>query len=70
MVAAGMGCTLLPALALGPARHKTMVQRPVAGDVSRRIGLVWRRSDPKAAEFQVLAQLIRQALPREVKAVR
>jgi LysR family transcriptional regulator, hydrogen peroxide-inducible genes activator len=70
MVASGMGCTLLPALALGPARHKSMVQRPVAGGVSRRIGLVWRRSDPKAGDFQALALLVRQALPRVVRAVR
>jgi LysR family transcriptional regulator, hydrogen peroxide-inducible genes activator len=70
MVASGMGCTLLPALALGPARHKTMVQRPVAGGVSRRVGLVWRRSDPKAGDFPALAQLVRQALPQGVRAVR
>jgi LysR family hydrogen peroxide-inducible transcriptional activator len=70
MVASGMGCTLLPALALGPKRHTSMVQRPVAGGVSRRLGLVWRRSDPKAGEFQAFAQLVRRALPRAVKAVR
>lgn len=70
MVAAGMGCTLLPALALGPARHKSMVQRPIAGGVSRLLGLVWRRSDPKAAEFQAFAQLVRRAAPQAVKAVR
>jgi LysR family hydrogen peroxide-inducible transcriptional activator len=70
MVASGMGCTLLPALALGPARHKSMVQRPIAGGVSRRLGLVWRRSDPKAAEFQDFAQLVRRGVPQIVKAVR
>jgi LysR family hydrogen peroxide-inducible transcriptional activator len=68
MVAAGMGCTLLPAMALGSGQDNHLQIRPLTGEVSRRIGLVWRRSYPKAADLECLADVIRRALPPTVRA--
>jgi LysR family transcriptional regulator, hydrogen peroxide-inducible genes activator len=61
LVAAGFGCTLLPALAaLPPQRPQpAFVIRPLqSANDSRRIGLVWRRGYPKARELALLADLI------------
>jgi LysR family transcriptional regulator, hydrogen peroxide-inducible genes activator len=61
LVAAGFGCTLLPALAaLPPQRPEpSFVIRPLKSpDDSRRIGLVWRRGYPKAQGLALLADLI------------
>jgi LysR family transcriptional regulator, hydrogen peroxide-inducible genes activator len=61
LVAAGFGCTLLPALAaLPPQRPEpSFVIRPLQSpDDSRRIGLVWRRGYPKAQELALLGDLI------------
>ena len=61
LVAAGFGCTLLPALAaLPPQRPQpSFVIRPLQSpDDSRRIGLVWRRGYPKARELALLGDLI------------
>ncbi len=69
MVAAGMGCTLLPALTIADAAVHDIEIRPLAGGSSRRIGLVWRRSYPKARELKLFGQLIRDSLPASVIAV-
>jgi LysR family hydrogen peroxide-inducible transcriptional activator len=61
LVAAGFGCTLLPALAaLPPQRPEpSFVIRPMQSpNDSRRIGLVWRRGYPKAQELALLGDLI------------
>jgi LysR family transcriptional regulator, hydrogen peroxide-inducible genes activator len=61
LVAAGFGCTLLPALAaLPPQRPKpSFVIRPLQSPSdSRRVGLVWRRGYPKAQELALLGDLI------------
>lgn len=61
LVAAGFGCTLLPALAaLPPQRARpSFVIRPLQSpNDSRRIGLVWRRGYPKARELALLGDLI------------
>jgi LysR family hydrogen peroxide-inducible transcriptional activator len=61
LVAAGFGCTLLPALAaLPPQRPEpAFVIRPMhSPNDSRRIGLVWRRGYPKAQELALLGDLI------------
>jgi LysR family hydrogen peroxide-inducible transcriptional activator len=68
MVAAGMGCTLLPAMALGSGQDRHLEIRPLTGEASRRIGLVWRRTYPKPADLECLADIIRQALPPAVRA--
>ena len=69
MVAAGMGSTLLPALAVAHPEHQAFAVRPLATGASRRIGLVWRRAYPKGADLEPLATLIRDGLPPAVHAV-
>jgi LysR family transcriptional regulator, hydrogen peroxide-inducible genes activator len=70
MVAAGEGCTLVPALAV--AARDTVVYCPLASATySRTIGLAWRRTDPRATEFSVLAghlKCITQSLNIELQA--
>jgi len=61
LVAAGFGCTLLPALAaLQQQRPQpSFVIRPLQSpNDSRRVGLVWRRGYPKAQELALLGGLI------------
>jgi LysR family hydrogen peroxide-inducible transcriptional activator len=67
MVAAGMGCTLLPAMALGSGQDHHLEIRPLAGEASRRIGLVWRKTYPKAADLECLADVIRRTHPPSVR---
>lgn len=58
MVAAGEGCTLMPALAVSQIAGLEYV--PLAGaDYGRTIVLAWRRSDPREADFQALARQLR-----------
>lgn len=66
MVAVGLGCTLLPALAVGRAEEQRFAVRPLATAAARRIGLVWRRGYPKGNDLDMLATLIRNALPPTV----
>ena len=69
MVAAGMGCTLLPALAVGRPEDQPFAICSLATSAARRIGLVWRETYPKREDMEVLAALIRDHLPPEVEAV-
>ena len=74
MVAAGVGCTLLPQLAAAPgvgSISNQMVQiRPFAAPVpTRRIGLAWRHGYPREATVRGLAELILANLPPAVLAV-
>lgn len=72
MVAAGLGCTLLPALAVRGSRPiaETTVARPFQRPVPHRtIGLVWRRSFPHTAAVQALGAFVRTHLPAGVHAV-
>jgi LysR family hydrogen peroxide-inducible transcriptional activator len=72
LVAAGLGCTLLPAMAaLPPQRAQpSFVIRPLQSpDDSRRIGLVWRRGYPKAQELALLADLIIDNPPAGTRSV-
>jgi LysR family hydrogen peroxide-inducible transcriptional activator len=66
LVAAGFGCTLLPALAARAAQGPEppfVIQPLQSRNASRRIGLVWRRGYPKAQELALLAQLVRDNPP-------
>jgi LysR family transcriptional regulator, hydrogen peroxide-inducible genes activator len=54
MVAAGEGCTLVPALAVSE-RDAVVYSRLPGTTYSRKIGLAWRRSDPRAPEFLALS---------------
>lgn len=69
LVAAGLGCTLLPALAVSGSRPATLAVRALAGGESRRIGLVWRRGHARHEELLLLASVLRQALPDGVRAI-
>lgn len=69
MVAAGMGCTLLPALAVGRPEDQPFAICSLATSAARRIGLVWRQTYPKGEDMEVLAALIRDHLPAEVDPV-
>ena len=64
MVAAGHGCTLLPALAVGTAGGSATPARPLWDQgARRRVSLVYRCSTPRLACFDRLADLIRAQLP-------
>jgi LysR family hydrogen peroxide-inducible transcriptional activator len=66
LVAAGFGCTLLPALAARPPQgpEPAFVIRPLqSSNASRRIGLAWRRGYPKAKDLALLGELVRKNLP-------
>ena len=69
MVAAGFGCTLLPALSLRGAEAPDIAIRPLAGRPSRRIGLIWRRGYPKARDLRLLGDVVRENLPASVAPV-
>ncbi len=71
MVAAGLGCTLLPALAVpNLSQTKTTAARAFhAPAPHRRIGLVWRQTFPNTRAVQVLATFIRAHLPAGVIAI-
>lgn len=71
LVGAGMGTTLVPALALrSPAMTGAgVVTRPVeAPDAYRRVALVWRRSFPRTAAVAAVAEVILAHLPNTVRA--
>jgi LysR family hydrogen peroxide-inducible transcriptional activator len=60
MVAAGEGCTLVPALARtegAPIHYSALSERRY----TRSIALAWRRSDPRDAEFRDLALWLQRA---------
>jgi LysR family hydrogen peroxide-inducible transcriptional activator len=72
LVAAGFGCTLLPALAAHPPHgpEASFVVRPLkSAKASRRVGIVWRKGYPKAAELILLAALIRDNPPLGTRTV-
>ena len=69
MVATGLGSTLLPAMACGETRPRSVSIRPLAAGVGRRIGLVWRRSYPKPRAIHLLAQILCEHLPPGVHRV-
>ncbi len=69
MVAAGAGCTLLPAMAVDRDPSNDVALRPLADGAARRIALVWRRSYPNAATLRRLAEIVRTHLPASVARV-
>lgn len=69
MVAAGMGVTLLPALAVRDdeeARTHVVVRPFDAPSPSRRMALAWRKTHPRAADFRALAEFVRAKAPERV----
>jgi LysR family hydrogen peroxide-inducible transcriptional activator len=69
LVSAGLGCTLLPALAVRRLSDPGLVVRPLAQGQSRRIGMVWRAGHPKDSDLRLLGQALREALPDGVRAL-
>ena len=73
MVAAGFGCTLLPAMAVPSltSRDDRLEVRPLrAGKAHRRIGLLWRGSFPRSEDLLVLGAFIQDQLPDSVEIIR
>jgi len=64
MARAGAGITLLPALALADETHSTdLVIRPFEKPAPyRTIGLAWRKSSPRQAEYNILGDTLKQTL--------
>jgi len=72
MVAAGLGCTLLPAMAVPhlTARHRRLEVRPlIAAKADRRIGLLWRSSFPQGEDLEEFGRFIQGRLPDSVKRI-
>ena len=74
MVAAGVGCTLLPALATMPGVstvQQGLVQiRPFAPPVPHRvIGIAWRHRYPREKTIKRLAEVVLKTLPSTVEPV-
>jgi LysR family hydrogen peroxide-inducible transcriptional activator len=73
MVAAGLGCSLLPALAVPhlTGRDRRLQVRPLnAALAQRRIGLMWRASFPRREDLLVLGRFIQDQLPDSVQVIR
>jgi LysR family transcriptional regulator, hydrogen peroxide-inducible genes activator len=65
MVASGLGVTLLPALAAESARQTGIqLRRFEAPRPSRSVGLAWRRSSARAAEYRLLGEVVIEAVKR------
>ncbi|AKH41857.1 LysR family hydrogen peroxide-inducible transcriptional activator [Altererythrobacter atlanticus] len=63
MVDNGLGLTMLPEMAIeaGILNGTHVIARPLkAQNASREIALVWRKNSPRADEFRLLAQELRQ----------
>lgn len=70
MAATGLGATLLPALYVAEEAFDDdqIAVRPFAEPApGRQIGLVWRRTATRGAEFRLFADLVRENLPAVVR---
>ena len=66
LVAAGYGVTLVPALALSASVERSIAIRSLSGPgASRRIRLVARRSVPRRAMLEQIAEAIRASVPTD-----
>jgi LysR family hydrogen peroxide-inducible transcriptional activator len=75
MVAAGVGCTLLPALAtlpgVGSVGNELVQIRPFASPApTRLIGIAWRPRYPREKTVKRLAEVILASLPAAVEPIR
>ena len=75
MIAAGVGCTLLPRLASLPGTgslrdNNTVLMRPFAAPMpTRNIGLAWRRNFPRESTIGTVGAWIDEQLPAEVEKI-
>jgi LysR family transcriptional regulator, hydrogen peroxide-inducible genes activator len=72
MVANGYGVTLLPQVAVDAEARDERIKllRFVAPEPSRTIGLAWRRTSPRKADFVALAQLVAEVFAPRGEATR
>lgn len=66
MVASGLGVTLLPRSAVGaevPSGTGVVVRELENAHPARTIALVWRRANPRARDFHLLADILRTHAP-------
>lgn len=63
MVGAGIGVTLIPQMAVGIETRSAAVAvaRLATPRPTRTIGMVWRRTNPLAASFERMAEIVREA---------
>lgn len=63
MVGAGMGVTLLPEMAIGVETRAAAVEVARFENMPprRSIGMVWRRTNPLAAQFMQITEIVRQS---------
>jgi LysR family hydrogen peroxide-inducible transcriptional activator len=72
MVAAGLGCTLLPALAVPrlAMSGSGLEARPFkAAGATRCIGLLWRKAFPRSQDLVALGKFIQERLPDSVRPI-
>jgi LysR family hydrogen peroxide-inducible transcriptional activator len=70
MVAHGYGITLLPEMAIASEVHdRTDIRllRFESPEPVREIGLAWRKTSPRKADFNALAALLKSVAPRRAK---
>ncbi len=70
MVANGLGLTLLPAISVDAdvlGDTKLQVRYFSNENVSREIGMAWRKSDPRRDEYLLLAEFIKEHVSHSVK---
>jgi len=62
MVASGIGITLLPSMAaeVEVTKRRRLVAKPFSAPIPKRtIGLAWRKTSAREAEFRRLGELLR-----------
>ncbi len=69
LVGAGMGATLVPALALRSVGAGVVTRPLELPDAHRRVSLVWRKSFPRTEAIETIAEVILANLPNTVRAV-
>ncbi len=69
LVGAGMGATLVPALALRSVGTGVVARPLELRDARRRVVLVWRTSFPRTEAIEAIAEVIRANLPNTVRAL-
>lgn len=64
MVASGYGVTLVPEIALSVEARDSRIQvRPFCAPTpARSLGLVWRRVSPRRADFEALAEIVKETV--------
>jgi LysR family hydrogen peroxide-inducible transcriptional activator len=69
MVAAGLGVSLMPLLAVQAEDARLAVRHFALPVPARRIGVVWRKISPRVAAIRRLGGLVRDSLPEGVRPV-